>query len=308
MNGILVVNKPTGKTSHQVVSAARKWTGIRKIGHAGTLDPDVTGVLPLFIGWTTRLVEFLMDQPKSYRAKMRIGFSTTTQDASGDIVEQVDRAHVKEADVEKVIASFIGTITQIPPIYSALKIQGQRAYDLARAGETPTMQPRQVLIYSLQVLSMDLDAAHPMVEFDVTCSKGTYIRTLCQDIGAHLGYPAHMTHLVRTRTGPFELSDAHAWDVLEQAAQDGTIQELLADPIKAVEHLPRLEVNQEQAIKVSYGQPLPIDPKTNSFAMGQNIRIEDSESNVLAIYQVNEAMGIHQLNPYKVFSRNDGVL
>lgn len=308
MNGILVVNKPAGKTSHQVVSAARKWTGIRKIGHAGTLDPDVTGVLPLFIGWTTRLVEFLMDQPKSYRAKMRIGFSTTTQDVSGDIVEQVDRAHVKGADLEKVITSFIGTITQIPPIYSALKIQGQRAYDLARAGETPTMQPRQVQIYSLQVLSMDLNAVHPTVEFDVTCSKGTYIRTLCQDIGAHLGYPAHMAHLIRTRTGPFELSDAHAWDVLEQAAQASTIQELLADPIKAVEHLPRLEVNQEQAVKVSYGQPLPINPKMYSFAMGQNIRVEDSESNVLAIYQVNEAMGIHQLKPYKVFSGNDGVL
>lgn len=198
--GVLAVWKPAGWTSHDVVAKARRLLGERRIGHTGTLDPAVTGVLPLCIGRATRLVEYLQEAPKTYQATLRFGLATDTEDMTGNVIERQDASFLSEAMIVDAARSFVGDIEQIPPMVSAVKIGGKRLYELARQGVTVERQPRRVTIYRIDIAEVSAGGEAPELTFTVTCSKGTYIRTLCVDIGRKLGVPAAMAELVRTES------------------------------------------------------------------------------------------------------------
>jgi len=243
-HGVIVVHKPAGMTSHDCVMRIRRLFGTKRAGHTGTLDPDVTGVLPICLGNATRIVEYLQELPKTYEAVLRLGSTTTTEDASGEVMEQrdVDPAQITLERVEAVFQQFLGEIEQIPPMYSAVKVGGKRLYHLAREGVTVERKARKVTIYELKLLQISTED-HAEITFACTCSKGTYIRTLCVDLGRALGYPAHMHKLVRTASGPFTLQDAVPLEQLEAMAQQGEDMSRLLIPIAdALAWLPRVDV------------------------------------------------------------------
>ncbi|MBI1987532.1 MAG: tRNA pseudouridine(55) synthase TruB [Nitrospinae bacterium] len=204
MDGILNINKPRGLTSHDVVKRVRRILNIKKVGHAGTLDPEARGVLLVCVGRGTKLVEHLMNLPKLYRGTMRLGIKTDTQDAWGQVIFQGAEPQFTREQLLGVFSEFTGVIQQIPPMFSALKHQGRRLYDLARQGIQVERQPRQVQIRALRLL----EVSGSLVDFEVECSRGTYVRTLCSDIGDRLGCGAHLSRLERIRVGPFALEEA----------------------------------------------------------------------------------------------------
>ena len=202
-DGVLIVNKPAGFTSHDVVAKLRGILHQKKIGHSGTLDPDATGVLPVCLGKATKLCSFLTDETKSYEAVVLLGTETDTQDVSGQVRAQRPVCCTEEA-IRETVRGFLGPQLQVPPMYSALKKDGKKLYELARAGIEVEREPRPVTFYDIQVTSIEL----PRFSIRVTCSRGTYIRTLCHDIGRRLGCGACMEDLVRTKSGPFDISQA----------------------------------------------------------------------------------------------------
>lgn len=205
-DGVININKPAGWTSQDICAKLRSRLHIRKIGHTGTLDPMATGVLPVCIGKATRIIEYYDGDRKSYHAAMQLGIVTDTLDITGTVTEENGFSGVSEDAVRKAFAEYQGVVTQIPPKYSALKINGKRAYDLARSGEDFEIKGREITIFSNEITSLDPEKG--LIEFDVTCSKGTYIRTICDDIGRTLGCGAAMTALTRTANGFFRLEDA----------------------------------------------------------------------------------------------------
>lgn len=227
MNGILLINKPAGMTSHDVVNIARKSLHTKKVGHCGTLDPDATGVLVLCIGKATKALQFLISEQKEYIATLTLGTSTDTYDSSGVVLEEKEFQGVD--DVEKVLKSFLGKQKQLPPIYSAIKVNGKKLYEYARHNEKVDIQPRDIEILEIELLKQ-LDNH---IQFRVLCSKGTYIRSLCVDIAKKLGYPGHMSHLLRSRSGRFDLKDCFSIDELKE----GKVQFLsLEEAFKDYEH------------------------------------------------------------------------
>jgi len=212
MNGISVINKPSGITSHDVVDVIRKKTNVKRVGHAGTLDPMATGVLVILIGNATKLANTFIHDDKEYIATLFLGKSTTTQDSSGKVVEEKPLNGLDEASVRRAFNSFLGEIEQIPPMVSAKKYKGRKLYELAREGKTIERKPCRIKIHDIELLNFNL----PESVFRVKCSKGTYVRTLCEDIGRSLGYPAHMSALIRTRSGKFLLEDAHNLDTFSE--------------------------------------------------------------------------------------------
>ena len=206
LEGVLAVYKPAGFTSHDVVAKARRILGMKRIGHTGTLDPQVTGVLPLCLGKATRVVEYIQELPKEYVATLRLGLSSDTEDLTGTITESVDEVHVSEEEVLAVLTSFKGIISQVPPMYSAVKIDGKRLYELAREGKTVERKSREVEIYEIEMTDMTWNDNYPDITFRVLCSKGTYIRTLCVDIGRALGLPGVMVKLERTMSAGISAS------------------------------------------------------------------------------------------------------
>lgn len=210
MDGILLVNKPAGMTSHDVVNRIRKILHTKKVGHCGTLDPDATGVLVLCIGKATKALQFLMSETKVYQATLFLGTATDTYDSSGQIMEE--KAFHGVRDVEETLQSFIGKQQQIPPIYSAIKVHGKKLCEYARNQEHVDIQPRTIMIEKIELISQQDQS----ITFQVKCSKGTYIRSLCVDIGKKLGYPAHMTHLIRLASGEFYLEDCYSLEDIEQ--------------------------------------------------------------------------------------------
>ncbi len=223
VDGILNVLKPAGKTSFAVVSLLRRWSGERRVGHAGTLDPDATGVLVVCLGQATRIVEFLAGAGKTYRAEIELGVTTDTYDAAGKVVGRSDPSSVTEEQVRRVLESFRGTIAQVPPMHSAIHHKGKRLYELARQGIEVDREPRQVEISRLELLAWQ----PPVVTIEVDCSGGTYIRSLAQDIGTALGCGAHLKRLVRLKSGPFHLDDAVSLDSPGRSLS----RRRLADPI-----------------------------------------------------------------------------
>lgn len=287
--GIINVLKPPGMTSHDVVGYIRRVYGIKRVGHAGTLDPAAAGVLPVFLGTATRLIEYTTDTDKSYRVELTFGYSTDTGDDTGNVIEQLpDYIFPAPERLQAVLACFSGTIEQVPPMYSAIKIGGKRLYELAREGVAVVREPRTVVISNIELINI----AAPTILFDVTCSKGTYIRSLCVDIGEKIGSPAVMSFLVRTRVGGFTLPDAL------------TLEEIAADKEKAVLPLDYAISHLPQII-------LP-DAHRNAFRNGQAIRYESqSTQSLFRVYdQQGELVGIGKkspeaphLSPIKVLGR-----
>ncbi|MBN2392582.1 MAG: tRNA pseudouridine(55) synthase TruB [Anaerolineae bacterium] len=259
MNGFLIVNKPTGMTSHDVVNAVRRMAGTRRVGHTGTLDPLATGVLVLALGTATRLVQFIDGSDKAYRATLRLGETTTTYDADGEVVQH-HPVTVSEAEIEAALADFRGAIGQIPPMYSAVKVQGQKLYKLARQGKEIERAPRPVTIHRLDMLAWAL----PALTIEVVCSAGTYIRSLAHDLGQMLGCGAHLTALTRTAAGEFRLEDAHTLEALRTLAQAGRLAEALLPPETALTVLPVVTLTPEQVQAVRFGQTVTLDDATDA--------------------------------------------
>ena len=251
INGIINVYKEAGFTSHDVVAKLRGILKQKKIGHTGTLDPDATGVLPVCLGSGTRLCDMLADKSKEYIAVMRLGVVTDTQDMSGQILQE-KQVLCSEEEVKNAIFSFQGEYSQIPPMYSALKVNGKKLYELAREGKEIERQPRQVFIKEMEILSIEL----PLVKFRVACSKGTYIRTLCQDIGERLGCGAAMDSLQRTRVGNFILENALSLSEIEVLSKEGTISDKVIPVDFVFAALPKTIVKKEFRKRIDNGNAL----------------------------------------------------
>jgi len=255
MDGIINVLKPPGMTSHDVVSFIRKCTGIKKVGHTGTLDPGAAGVLPVCIGKATKVSELLMNDDKGYRAEIQLGITTDTQDGYGNVLSE-RKVHVNEADIIKTVNTFIGPIQQVPPMYSAIKINGQKLYELARKGMEVKREPRHITIHSINIIDINLERNTLLI--DVRCSKGTYIRTLCCDIGEKLGCGAHMSFLLRTKSGIFTLDKSVTVETIEQYLKENRIQDLL-EPIDSIfKEYPSITVNASMERKVLNGNEIDI--------------------------------------------------
>ena len=219
MDGFINVLKPTGLSSHDVIDIVRRIFKQKRVGHAGTLDPAAAGILPVALGRAARLVEYMEGADKSYRAEIAFGYATDTGDVYGEVVESVENPMLpSEEELRRVLGQFVGEIEQMPPAYSAIKVGGQRAYDLARQGAEVEIKARTVRIDRLELLRVD--AARARILLDVDCAKGTYIRSLCTDIGAAMGLPATMRFLLRTRVGGFTLDDSYTLEELAEAGAD----------------------------------------------------------------------------------------
>ena len=212
MDGILIINKPAGITSHDVVYKVRKKFQVKRVGHAGTLDPMATGVLVMLVGRATKLAASFIEDDKEYVSTLFLGKRTDTQDSTGKVIEEKDVRGLSIDSVVEILSSFKGDLEQIPPMMSAKKYKGKKLYQLARKGETISREPCKIKIYEIELLDFNL----PEVVFRARCSKGTYIRTLCEDIGNAMGYPAHMSTLIRTRSGRFSLDNAHNLDTVSE--------------------------------------------------------------------------------------------
>jgi tRNA pseudouridine55 synthase len=253
IDGILIVDKPVGPTSHDVVALVRRLAGTRKIGHGGTLDPFASGVLPLYLGTGTRVVEFHLGARKAYRATVCFGASSTTDDLEGELTPAEGPPPTREM-VEAALAGFVGTVDQRPPIFSARKIGGRRAYAMARRGETPELRARSVTFHSLEVVSWDeSDAERPMAVLSVACSAGTYVRALARDLGAAAGSAAYLGALRRTASGPFTAADAKTLDAVREAAAAGRFSTLLLPPDAGLEALPGLTLDPAEVWAVAHG-------------------------------------------------------
>ena len=249
-SGILCVDKPRGLTSHDVVDFVRRMIGQPAVGHTGTLDPDASGLMLLCLGRATKFARFFEGLDKTYWTVMKIGECTDTQDATGRLTRQCPVPSLSLPQIRAILSRFTGHLQQTPPMYSAVKHQGQRLYHLARQGRTVARQARDVYIHRLELL----DLRDAQATFSVTCSKGTYIRTLCEDIGMALGYGAHMMRLQRAYVGSFCLKDAYALDYLEHKAQKGGIRDCLMPLTRALDFLPALSLTSQQYQTLQAGQ------------------------------------------------------
>ena len=250
MNGILLIDKPQGLTSHDVVARVRRTLRIRRVGHTGTLDPMATGVLPVAVGQGTRLVQFLMEGRKTYRATLKLGETTDTQDAEGQLIERRCADHLEPGVVAEIFSRFVGEIVQLPPMYSAIKKDGVPLYRLARQGVEVEREGRRTRIDRIDILQMAL----PLVSFEVTCAKGTYIRTLAHDIGQALGVGAHLTRLCRTETAGFSLPECIGLDQLEPDARPGVTPGFL--PLAAaLRSFQQVAVDEQAASRLADGIP-----------------------------------------------------
>ena len=254
-HGILNVDKPEGSTSFQVVALIRKLSGVKKVGHAGTLDPLATGVLLVCLGSAVRVSEYLMELPKTYRGAVRLGAATDTYDSEGETVFEGDAGAVDEAALRGALDTLERQQQQVPPAYSAVKVSGTPAHRLARAGRAVSLRPRQAKIERIDLLSF----RPPLVELEVRCGKGTYIRTLADDLGRLLGCGAHLAALRRTAVGPFDVDDAVAVDRLEAAFSEGTWQEMLLPLDYGLGHFPAVYLDMEAEKDARHGCPLEAD-------------------------------------------------
>ncbi len=253
MIGIFNVNKPLHATSHDVVNVMRRLTGVRRIGHTGTLDPLATGVLVLLVGPATRLARFLTGATKSYRAVIRLGGTTATYDAEGEILEHRP-VRVDQAAIAAALDDFRGELAQIPPMYSAIKIKGQPLYKLARRGEEIARPARQVTIHELELLAWE----SPDLTVRVRCSAGTYIRSLAHDLGAALGCGGHLRSLIHTSVGQFQLADSYTLDELSALAAENRLHEALLPPQTILSALPVVTLTPQQIVDVRYGRQITL--------------------------------------------------
>ena len=292
MNGIINLKKEAGMTSHDAVFKLRKILGTKKIGHGGTLDPDVVGVLPIAVGKATRMVEFMQDEGKIYEGEITLGYSTTTEDASGEIVaESPVLSPLDEKVVDEAIASLSGPITQVPPMYSAVKVNGRKLYEYARSGQEVERPERQVTIYSFERTSpISYEDRLAKFTFRVKCSKGTYIRTLSVDLGEKLGYAAHMSQLTRTSAAGLQLEDALTLEEISEKVEAGQLDFL--HPIEiGIGDLVKVYLTPEQAEEVRFGRFIELEHSEKEVAAFEGEKL-------LAILEKRENL----YKPRKVFS------
>lgn len=296
MNGVINVYKEKGFTSHDVVAKMRGILRMRKIGHTGTLDPDAEGVLPVCVGSATKLCDMLTDKTKTYRAVLLLGIVTDTQDTSGTVLTE-QPVMAEETAVRQVIESFVGLYHQIPPMYSALKVNGKKLYELARAGKEIERKPRPVEILEIVIEQVEL----PRVTFLVTCSKGTYIRTLCHDIGQQLGCGGCMEALTRTRVDRFAVADSLTLSQLEQLRDDDQLESVILPVDQMFAELPAVLAPPVADKLVHNGNPLPMAMLTEVLDGQQpgQIRLYDSQNVFIGVYEYKAEADRYQ--PKKVF-------
>ncbi len=280
-DGLVVVDKPTGCTSHDVVARLRRIYGQRRVGHAGTLDPDATGVLLVGLGRMTRLLRFLAEAGKAYRGDVVLGVATSTLDAAGAVLDRKPMA-VTQSQVEDVARRFVGDLQQIPPMVSALKVGGRRLHDLARRGEEVERAPRPVRIDRLDIEAFE-PGPYPVVTILVECSTGTYVRSLAADLGAALGGCAHLRALRRLRVGSFDLTEAHTLDTI--AADPDAV---LLTPATAMRDLERIDVDEEQTRAVRHGMTFPCSALRAPLGLGP-FAVADPDGELLAVYERGKA-------------------
>ncbi len=308
VNGILLVDKPADMTSHDVVAYVRKHFRIKKVGHAGTLDPFATGLLILCLGAATKIVQYLVDRDKEYLAVMKLGETTDTQDCTGDVLEHREIPSSAKEEISEVFAQFVGEIAQIPPMFSAKRVQGTRLYKLARAGKTVKRNARNVTIYELEFLDIHL----PYVEFRVVCSKGTYIRTLAHDIGAVLGCGAHLTELRRTRIGQYGLHNAYSFETLVQIAKHTDKTNCIFPFDQALSFLPAVTIREPALTRLVHGAKIDLIPgETETLPekldLNQIVRMYSAAGKFLALARVtvldHGGEPRWQFQPVKVFTQ-----
>ncbi len=293
IDGILNVNKPEGKTSFSIVARLKHLTGERRVGHSGTLDPIATGVLPICFGQATRITQFITNSSKTYLAHIELGVTTDTFDRQGKIVERRDPSDISLARIEEALITFKGVINQVPPAFSAVKQGGRRCYDLARAGIPIQLKSRQVEITKLELISYRL----PLIEINIDCSKGTYIRSLANDLGRYLGCGAHLKNLTRLRCGPFVIRDAVSPDQVEDAFRKDTWKKLFYPLDSPLWTWKAIIVGRKNELDIRNGRPLPLNacPFSEEYCRAYNL-----DGNFLAVLHFIPEK--RQWHPEKVFS------
>ena len=290
MNGIVVVDKPRDITSARVVAKVKTILMAKKVGHTGTLDPFATGVLICCINQATRLAQFLMYGKKSYEAVMRLGLRTDTQDLTGRIISREPSLNVTHDKVHSTFRRFLEIKEQVPPAFSALKHHGVPLYKLARQGTFVQKAPRRITIYKLEVLDIDL----PFVRFELSCGHGTYVRTLCADIGEALGCGAHLVRLCRTESGGFTLEDALSLENLAELALEGKVSSCIIPMTNALKKIPEIQAGYPLAQRIRHGQPISkseLAPVENTIAPW--IKVTDAKGDLLAILASKEKNGVY---------------
>ena len=295
ISGVLNIDKPPGMTSMEVVRRIKRLSRQRHVGHGGTLDPQASGVLPVCLSQANRLMRFLVDRSKEYHATVQLGVSTDTYDAQGQVVSQQDPSGGTQEATEKALNLLRGTIYQTPPMYSALKHNGHRLYELARSGVTIERTPRQVEVSRLNIV----DWTPPYLSLEIECGRGVYVRSLAQDLGQLLGCGAHLAGLRRIRTGPFHLDDAVSLERIEEMFQEDTWKDVLHPPDYMVLHLRAVAVSRPEEARFQNGQAVPLAPRTHYAQHLEQCRAYSSDGRFIALAQFNRSLRLWQ--PIKVF-------
>jgi tRNA pseudouridine55 synthase len=290
VSGVLVVDKPIGLTSHDVVQIIRRGTGIRRAGHTGTLDPRASGVLVILIGPAVRLSEFVSASDKRYQATIHLGNSTDTYDSEGEVTETFPIDDLDEEQFNEIIQQFVGEMEQVPPPYSAVKVKGRKAYEMAREGEEVELAPRIINVYSLEVLEW----APPETVIDVYCSSGTYVRSLANDLGKALGTGAHLVGLRRTKSGRFTLRDAVPLRRLQESFDAGNWYRFLIPAAEALADWPMVELDADEVELVRHGHRIPAEPGQKGWVRGVS-----QQGDLVGLLELDEET--QEWQPRKVF-------
>ena len=277
ISGVIVIDKPIGMTSHDVVQIVRKGTNIRRAGHTGTLDPRASGVLVVLVGPAVRLSEYVSASDKRYQAVIQLGTTTDTYDADGRVLS-TNSVDISEKQFDDVLQSFVGEIEQVPPPYSSVKVKGRHAYDMARKGEEVDLEARMINVYNLELLEW----APPEAVVDVYCSSGTYVRSLAHDLGEKLGCGAHLIGLRRTKSGRFTLRDAVPLRKLREAFDDNSWEKFIIPAAEALSDWPAIQLDSEQLDIVRHGRRIPAEP-----GLGKMARAISEEGELIGLLELD---------------------
>jgi len=302
LSGFLNTLKPPGMTSHDMVEFVRKLSGQRRVGHTGTLDPAAAGVLPLCLGPSTKLAEYVMEGEKEYRAEVILGIETDSGDLEGEVVAEREVTEGVLGRLPEVLREFVGEIEQEPPPKSAIKVGGRRLYELARSGEEVPIRKRRVVVHEIKLLSARVEGGKARVMLDIRCGKGMYVRALARDIGRRLGVGGCQAFLVRRRVGPFRLEEALTIEEMKQAARDGGLDKLLLPPDVAVQHLPRALLSEQAVYMVIHGNDvnLRLLEAEGVLSVGERVRLYSRDETLVAIGLIKRRVGGLVCHPEKV--------
>ncbi len=303
LSGVLVIDKPGGCSSYDVIRRIKRATGIKKIGHTGTLDPMATGVMVICLNQATKLVPFLQDGEKEYAGRIVLGLTTDTDDITGRVTEKRINIDLTHQEVVAAAEEFVGLIEQVPPAYSALKFQGRPGYKMARSGEKVPVRSRRVVVHDLAITGIDL----PHISFYARVSKGTYIRSIASDLGRRLGTGACLETLRRLASGPFNLTRALSLEEMESLAAAERLDESLISKEQALEFMPEVRVDEDLARQVGNGRPLPISGLEHFTPSPGPVRVSDPGGGLIAVYHCNPPTGAREnqcLTPLRVLGGN----